>query len=84
MICKINKKKSKFLSNDNNEFVFFSISRRFKRFQTKSTSHINILNNKNNRFFLSFNEFQFSAKNIDSRRNNSIIARSNFKKFIKN
>ena len=46
-------------------------------------SHIDISNDENEFFFSSFNEFQSSAKNVDLRCNDSIIARSNFKKFIK-
>ena len=63
--------------------MFFFTSHRFKRFKTKSTSHIDILNDENDKFSSSFNKFQFSARNIDSRRNDSIIARPNFKKLVR-
>ena len=80
----MSKRKFEPLSNDNDEFVFLSASRQFKRFKTKSTSHINISNDENDKSSLPFNEFQSSAKNVDLRRNNSIIARSNFKKLVRN
>ena len=80
----MNKKKFKFSSNNSNEFIFSFISHRFKRFKTKSASHINILSDKNDKFFSSFNEFQFSMKNIDLCRNDLIIAGSNLKKLVRN
>ena len=63
--------------------MFFFVSHRFKRFKTKSISHIDISNDENNKFFSLFNEFQSSAKNVDFRRNDSIIARSNPKELVK-
>ena len=75
----MNKKKFESSLNDSNEFVFFFASHQFKKLKTKSISHINISNDENNKFFSSFNEFQSSAKNVDSCRNNSIIVKSNFK-----
>ena len=63
--------------------MFFSASRRFKKFKTKSTSYINISSDENDKFSSSLNEFQSSTKNIDFCRNDLIIARSNFKKLIK-
>ena len=80
----MSKRKLKSLSNDNNEFVFFSVSRQFKKFKIKSTSHIDILSDKNDKFFSSFKEIESSVKNVDFCRNDSIIARLNFKKFVKN
>ena len=72
------------MSNDSDEFMFFSALRQFKKFKTKSTSHIDISSDENNKSTSSFNEFQFSTKNIDFRQEDSIIARSNLKKLIKN
>ena len=72
------------MSNDSNEFVFFSALHRFNKFKTKSTLHINLSNDENDKSFSSFNEFQFSTKNVDFYRNDSIIAKSNLKKLIKN
>ena len=77
------KKKLKFLSSDNDEFVFLFILRQFKKFKTKSILHIDISSGEDDKSFSSFILFQFSAKNIDFRRNDSIIARSNLKKLIK-
>ena len=79
----MSKRKLEFSSSNSDEFVFFSTLRWFKKFKIKSTSHIDILSDENDKFFSLFNEFQSSTKNINFRRNNSIIARSNFKKFIK-
>ena len=70
-------------SNDSDAFVFFSISRQFKKFKTKSTSHIDILSDENDKSSSSLNEFDSSAKNINFCRNDSIISRSDFKKLIK-
>ena len=53
----MSKKKFKSSLNDNDEFVFFSASRRFKRFKIKSISHIDISSDENDKFFSSFNEF---------------------------
>ena len=61
----MSKKKPEFLSNNNDEFVFFSALRRFKKFKTKSISHINILSNENDKFSSSLNESQSSTKNVD-------------------
>ena len=80
----MSKKKLESSSNNSNEFVFFSVSRRFKRFKIKSISHIDISNDKNDKLFSSFNESQSSTKNVDSCQNDSIIAKSNLKKFVKN
>ena len=79
----MNKRKFKSLSSERDEFVFFFTSRRFKKFKTKSISHIDILSDENDKFFSSFNEFQSSTKNVDFYRNTSIIARPNLKEFIK-
>ena len=69
--------------NNNDEFVFLSALHQFKKFKIKSISHINISNEENNKFSLSFNEFQFLTKNVDFCRNDLTIARPTFKKFIK-
>ena len=69
--------------NDSDEFMSFFVLHRFKRFKTKLISYIDISSDENNKFSSSFNESQFSAKNVNFRRNDSIIVRSNFKKFIK-
>ena len=61
----MNKKKFELSSNDSDEFVFFSVSRRFKKFKTKSISHIDISSDENDKFFSLFNESQSSAKNVD-------------------
>ena len=62
----------------------FSASYQFKKFKTKSTPYIDILNDKNDKFFSSFNEFQSPANNVNFYQNDSIIVESNLKKFVKN
>ena len=80
----MSKKKFEFSSNDSDEFVFFSALHQFKKFKAKSILHIDISSDENNKSSSSFNEFQFSVKNVNSRRNNSIIVKSNLKKLVKN
>ena len=53
----MNKRKLESSSSDNDEFVFFSASHRFKKFKTKSTSHIDISNDGNDKLFSSLNRF---------------------------
>ena len=45
--------------------------------------YIDILSNENDKASLSFDEFQFPIKNVNFYRNDSIIAKSNFKKLVK-
>ena len=80
----MSKRKFEPSSNDNDEFVFPSASCWFKKFKIKLISHIDISSDKNDKSFSSFNKFQFLAKNVNSCRNDLIIAKSNFKEFIKN
>ena len=75
----MSKKKFESLSNNNDEFVSFSASRRFKRFKIKLISHIDILNNENDKSFSPLNESQFLIKPIDFGRDDLIIAKSNLK-----
>ena len=60
-----------------------SVSRRFKKFKTKSILSINISSDEIDKLSLSLNEYQSSTKNVDFCRNDSIIAKSNFKKLVK-
>ena len=63
--------------------MFSFILHRFKRFKTKSISHIDISSDENDKFSSSLNEFQSSTKNIDFRRNDPIIAKSNLKELVR-
>ena len=80
----MNKKKFEFLYRKSDAFESFYILRRFKKRKKKFASSFDVFNNKNNKFFSSFKEFQSSAKNVNFRQNDFINAKSNFNEFIKN